>query len=67
MSTTEPTRLINEKQAAEMLGLSTKTMQKWRWLGEGPQWCKVGRAVKYRITDLEAYIQSCVQTREQSV
>lgn len=51
-----PMKLINEKLAAEMLGLSVKTLQKWRCDSEGPVYLKMGRAVRYRPEDLEAYV-----------
>jgi predicted DNA-binding transcriptional regulator AlpA len=49
--------LLNEKQAAEYLNLKPETLTKWRWAGKGPQAVKVGAAVRYRSTDLEAFIQ----------
>lgn len=52
------TRLINEKAAAAMLGLSIRTLQTWRWRGCGPRFLKVGRLVKYSITDIESFIES---------
>ncbi len=47
--------LINEKAAAELLGLSPKTLQRWRWLKKGPRICKLGGAVRYSIRDLEEF------------
>lgn len=53
--------LLTEKAAAERLGLSTKTMQKWRWTGGGPCFVKLGGAVRYRIVDLDAYVAENVR------
>jgi hypothetical protein len=39
---------LNENQAAEFLGVSTRTLQAWRVRGGGPPYCKIGRAVRYR-------------------
>jgi hypothetical protein len=49
--------LINEKAAAELLGLSPKTLQRWRWLNKGPRFAKFGGggAVRYSIRDLEEF------------
>ena len=49
--------LMNEREAADYLGLSAKTLQSWRWRHEGPRWLKVGRLVKYKPADLEAYLE----------
>ena len=54
----EDRTLLNEKQAAERLGVAVKTMQQWRHFGRGPKFAKIGRLVKYRGTDLDAYITS---------
>ena len=46
-------RLINEIDAADYLGLSERTLQKWRVTGGGPRFVKVsGRMVRYRRRDL---------------
>ncbi len=39
--------LINEVQAARMLGLSVKTLRRWRWAGKPPSFVKIGSAVRY--------------------
>lgn len=53
-------RLLNEDEAARVLGLSIKTLQKRRWLRQEPRFLKVGRLVKYRLEDLQAFLNSCV-------
>lgn len=50
-------RLLNEKEAAEMLGVSTKLLQAWRYRREGVPFVKVGRRVKYRLRDIQDYIE----------
>ena len=47
-----------EQQAAEMLGCSVAALRKWRWLGKGPVYCKVGRLVRYGDADLVAYLDA---------
>lgn len=54
----EDRNLLNEKQAAERLGVAVKTMQQWRHYGRGPKWAKIGRLCKYRQADLDAYVAS---------
>jgi len=49
---------LNETQAAELLGVSVRTLQAWRVRGGGPVFVKLGRSVRYRPDDLESWISS---------
>lgn len=55
-------RLMHERDAADYLGVSIGWMQKARFNGTGPKYIKVGgtygRAVRYRVRDLDAYIDA---------
>ena len=48
---------LTEKDAAKILSVSPKTMQKWRFLCKGPSYKKMGRAVRYTLADLQAYAE----------
>lgn len=50
-------KLLNEKEAAYMLGCSIFKMQKDRRIGSPIPYIKVGRSVKYRVADIEYYLQ----------
>ena len=50
------TKLLTDKEAAELLGLKPKTLARWRWQGKGPIFRKIGRKPLYALEDLEAYI-----------
>ena len=52
--------LINEKQAAEKIGLSVHWLRRKRWSGGGIPFIKVsdGGAVRYRVADIEAYVDA---------
>jgi len=55
-------RLLAPQQAAAHLGISPATLAKWRCTRRYPlKWIKVGGRVKYRLADLEAFIQSRMQ------
>lgn len=57
--TSTPRRvLLDTRQAAEYLGLSAATLNRWRSerAGQGPRWLKLGGAVRYNPADLEAYV-----------
>lgn len=49
-------KFLNTKEAADFLDLKQNTLEVWRTLGKGPKFLKIGRAVRYRVQDLEEYI-----------
>ncbi len=53
---------LNTRQAAKLIGLAPNTLEIWRLRGCGPRFVKFGRAVRYRLADLETYIEA--QTRQ---
>lgn len=51
-------RLLTTAEAAEFLGVSKAFLERDRWAGARVQFIKVGsRAVRYRLSDLEQYIE----------
>lgn len=53
------TQLLKTIQAAEYLGLSKAFLERDRWAGAKVPFIKIGdRAVRYRLEDLNAYIES---------
>jgi predicted DNA-binding transcriptional regulator AlpA len=48
--------LIETAEAARYCGLSKQFFEKSRSLGTGPKYLKLGRRVKYRISDLYAWM-----------
>jgi predicted DNA-binding transcriptional regulator AlpA len=50
---------LNEHQVAEIMGMSVSSVRRWRLLGRGPKYVKVGGvAVRYRSSDMEAWLLS---------
>ena len=45
--------------AAEILGLSPRTLRNWRVSGKGPRYSKRGARVFYAVEDLEEYDRGC--------
>ncbi|MEO8593770.1 MAG: helix-turn-helix domain-containing protein [Candidatus Solibacter sp.] len=43
---------------AEMMGVSVKTLQRWRLFGDGPEWKKFGSAVRYPSVALQNWIEN---------
>ena len=48
--------LLDPEQAATFLQLSSRTLAKWRSIGRGPAYVKVGRLPRYRQSDLDNYL-----------
>ena len=54
-------RLLTEREAAHLLGLQPSTLRRWRSVGQPgqPEFVKIaGRAIRYRMSDLTAYIEA---------
>ena len=51
--------LLTNEEAAEYLGVASNSLAVWRTTKRyAIPYVKVGRLVKYRLTDLEAFIES---------
>lgn len=50
--------LVNTTQAAKILEINEKTLTNWRSTGKSPKYIKVGRSVRYRLSDLTAWIEA---------
>jgi hypothetical protein len=48
--------LLNEREVSNLYGIPTRTLQHWRQTGEGPIFHRLGRSVRYRKADVEAFI-----------
>ena len=52
--------LINEAHAGAILNVSPRTLQAWRVRGCGPKFRKLGRSVRYRLEDVQAFVNENV-------
>jgi predicted DNA-binding transcriptional regulator AlpA len=53
----QPGDLVDEHEAAGILGLRVSTIRNWRAEGRGPRFRKIGlRAVRYLRADLESFV-----------
>lgn len=50
--------LMGEEFAAPYLSVAVQTLRNWRWRRIGPPYVKMGRAIRYRVSDLDAYIEA---------
>jgi predicted DNA-binding transcriptional regulator AlpA len=49
--------LLTGREAADLLRLSERTLERHRVAGAGPRFIRLGRAVRYRRRDLLDYIE----------
>ncbi len=55
--------LVDEKAAAEFLGLTTRSMQAMRQRGDGPRFIRMSsRCIRYTRTRLKAYADARVRS-----
>ena len=55
------TTLLTEQEAAARLRVTVKALQAWRGRGGGPPFIKMGRCVRYRLEDLEAFVRAALR------
>jgi hypothetical protein len=54
-------QILNEQEAAKFIGVTVHALRAWRWRKkEGPKYLKLGSCVRYRLRDLESYLESRV-------
>jgi len=59
MSAIDPPKFLTNDQAAEYLGIKPQTLMLWRMTKRYPiAYTKVGRCVRYRARDLDAWLAS---------
>ncbi|MBL4543495.1 MAG: helix-turn-helix domain-containing protein [Rhodobacteraceae bacterium] len=46
---------LNQVELAARWKISPRTLERWRWTGEGPAYVKIGGRVVYRLDDVETY------------
>lgn len=54
--------VLTETQLAERWAMSVKTLQAWRERGNGLAFIKLGKAVRYRLTDIEYFEAKNLET-----
>lgn len=49
--------LVTEKEAAEMLNVSVTTLRRWRSDGVRPNYIKLGKCVRYDVSELQSVVE----------
>lgn len=59
---TDMPRLLTPKLVADMLGLTERTLERWRITGEGPRYVKLSRStVRYLPDDVTDFVQASLR------
>lgn len=55
-------KLLTETQVSMVFNISINTLRYWRQCGDGPNYIKLGKLVRYDEAELESYLQrrTCV-------
>ena len=54
-----PVRHLTQVDVARRWRMSERTLERWRWLGQGPAYLKVGASVVYKVEDIESHEAAC--------
>jgi predicted DNA-binding transcriptional regulator AlpA len=54
---TSPLRYLRTPEAARIVGLSIRTLEKHRIYGTGPRYSKLGGRVVYKLEDLQVWVE----------
>lgn len=58
----ETERFLSERELAQLLNIKSETLRNWRWDRKGPIYIKIGTNVRYRMSDINDFINKRVRT-----
>jgi hypothetical protein len=53
---TGPDVWLTPQEAADHIRVPVRQLQQWRYLRKGPPYSRAGRAIRYRLADLDAWL-----------
>lgn len=56
-------RLLSRKELSELLGIPEPSIATWASEGKGPRYSRVGRHVRYRVADVERWLDEQAQEK----
>lgn len=62
-----PDQHLNQIELATRWNISHRTLERWRWRGEGPSFVKLGGRVVYRQRNVEAFEESQLRRAKQAI
>jgi excisionase family DNA binding protein len=61
--TTAIARLLSSAEVADLMQIPVRTLDQWAYLHRGPAFIRVGRYRRYRLTDVETWLNSQTTSR----
>jgi len=58
-SMTDQKKYLTAEDVSALTGLSVETLAQWRSQRRGIPYLKIGRAVRYDLADVHAYLEGC--------
>lgn len=55
-------QLLDKRDAAAALGISSRGLDAWRQRGYGPRFLKVGGRIKYPPEEIDQFLRKCVRS-----
>jgi excisionase family DNA binding protein len=59
-------KLLSRKELAALLGVPVNTVANWAAAGTGPKYARIGRHARYRVVDVEKWLDARAQERDAS-
>lgn len=54
--------ILSTKEAAVILGIKPNTLEIWRIQGKSPAYLKIGKNVRYELSEIERFLDACKRT-----
>lgn len=54
-----PSRLLSTEEVAWILAVPVNTLYCWRYKGTGPKAYRVGKYLRYRLVDVQRWLERC--------
>jgi predicted DNA-binding transcriptional regulator AlpA len=65
LAATDPSALLTVAELSARIGVPQATIYAWRTAGKGPRGLRIGRYVRYRMQDVEAWEQTLLNAEDQ--
>ncbi len=56
-------QILTETEVAEILRCTKAALRRWRREGRGPRFIRVGRLIRYRLSDVEEFLEKNASTQ----
>jgi predicted DNA-binding transcriptional regulator AlpA len=66
-ATGSPDALVAPPEVSGYLGIPEQTLANWRSAGKGPKWYKVGRHTRYRMSEVNSWLDAEREARDTSL